>query len=79
MDTSKKIKELEQRIKDLEARPQMTTIIVMPAMPSYVPPPYAPCYPWKSPIQPYQPWWTWTTNSSSGGALQAPLTIGVIS
>jgi hypothetical protein len=56
MNQKEKIEELEKRIRDLEARPVMPTIILMPAAPTSLPffsyPPQ-PIYPW--PANPWQP------------------------
>jgi len=56
MTDKQKIRELEKRVRDLEARPQLPAIIVFPAVqPVPVEPfhPFIPTYP-----VPYQPWWT---------------------
>ena len=68
MTDKQKIADLEKRVKDLEARPQAPTIIVLPANPLPVipyiqPAPYIP--PYTVPYSPYQPWWTTTCGSAS--------------
>ena len=50
MTDKQKIADLEKRVKDLEARPQAPTIIVLPANPFPAIPQY-PVYP------PPRPWW----------------------
>lgn len=66
----KRVKDLEDKIKELEARPVMPQIIILPTIPQipYVPP--YPIYP-----QPYIPW-QWRTNCTA--TVTIPITYRVI-
>jgi hypothetical protein len=65
MSDKKRIEDLERRVRDLEARPIVPTIVVLPA-PMPAPPPYFP--PWSPwfPVQPFSdpPIWYVTTSTT---------------
>lgn len=67
MKAADKIKELEERIKTLEARPIYVPIYVgQPALPQAVP-----YQPWQ-PYSPHYPWWS--TTSGGVGAVTCDMT-----
>lgn len=61
MNDKKRIEDLERRVRELEARPVMPTVIVVQPAPV---PQILPWYPWTPTPQPFgEPWITYTTTT----------------